>query len=89
MCLDFYHAEASAVFVAETAFVAGLDQRDTPRNMEWTHHATNLDAFVVCEAGDTSLSSVDIVIHQRRTPMCRHGVRDRGSLHVCESGFDG
>ena len=62
MCLDFYHAEAGAVFVAETAFVAGLDQRDTPRNMEWTHHATNLDSLVVCKAGDTSLSSVDIVI---------------------------
>ena len=89
MCLDFRHAETGAVFVAETAFVAGLDQRDTPRNMEWTHHATNLDSLVVCKAGDTSLSSVDIVIHQRRTPGCRHGVRYRGLLHVCESGSDG
>ena len=60
MCLDFYHAETGTVFVAEAAFVAGLDQRDTPRNIEWTQHPTNLDSLVVCEAGNTSLSFADI-----------------------------
>ena len=62
MCLDFCHAEACAVFIAEVAFVTGLDQRDTPRNMEWTQHATNFDPFVVYETGDTPLSPVDIIL---------------------------
>ena len=59
--LGFCHAETGTVFVAETAFVTYLDQRSTPRDTEWTHYPFYLDAFVVYETGDASLSSADIV----------------------------
>ena len=75
MCLDFHHSEACAVFVAETACVAGLDQCQTSRDAEWTHDSLYLNPFVVYKMGDTSLSSVNVVFVKGEGKVSSSGAR--------------